>query len=152
MSCPDIPENWRPIGPQVFSCPCCGVDHPRRHERAPIVYAAHGAMVRVCPSCGVRAWSCPVCGNGPAVERGDERVCPCGFSGHIPCAERPANWKAPRPVEEVAAAQTIPVPMVASEPAPERETSAPTAVSKKRAPTQRKPRPQKSPDGQGSLF
>lgn len=143
-----VPEGWRLIGPEMLACPSC-----KAYERAP-VYGAHGAMVRVCQRCSARAWSCPACGNGPAVEHDGQRVCPCGWSGHIPTAERPAprllHYAAPvereqakvEPVEVLAQAVEA-APPVAPTPAPE---------PKKRAPTPRKPREQKAPEGQGSLF
>jgi hypothetical protein len=143
-----VPEAWRLIGPEMLSCPSC-----KAYECA-TAYGAHGAMVRVCRQCSARAWSCPACGNGPAVERDEQRVCPCGWTGHVPTAERPALRllpyaapveRQPANVESIqASAQAVDaVSPVAPMPAPE---------PKKRAPTTRKPREQKPPPGQNSLF
>lgn len=143
-----VPEGWRIIGPEMLSCPSC-----RAYERAP-VYGAHGAMVRVCQRCSVHVWSCPACGNGPAVERDGQRACPCGWSGHIPTAERPAPRLLPyaAPVErEWGKVDPVEVPACAVEVAP---PAAPTPAPepKKRATATRKPREQKPVPGQGSLF
>lgn len=143
-----VPEGWRLIGPEMFSCPSCRV-----YERAP-VYGAYGAMVRACQRCSARAWSCPACGNGPAIERDGRRVCPCGWSGHIPTAEQPAPRLLPyaAPVErEQANAEPDAEPVQVAEVAPS-VAPTPAPEPKKRAPTTRKPREQKTPAGQGSLF
>lgn len=144
---PVLPEGWRLIGPEMLACPTC-----RAYDRAP-VYGAHGAMVRVCQRCSARAWSCPVCGNGPALERDGRCFCPCGWSGDVPTAANPAPKLLSRSAS-AAAVESVEVPpaLVAIEAKPFDEPPQEQPGPKRRTSAPRKPREQKSTPGQGSLF